>query len=428
MRIAFVRSVDLRQAFPALPEAVQSLRLAGHDVAIFVIDTGPIPDVAGAQIIQLDPETPLPEIANRLAAWQPDRIVSISVPDDKALRDACWAESLRASLDLDVVMHPLAATHAFANKWTTRSVVEEVGLPVAPGFLISGDLLSQRGVRYGAYRDYVSLMLNRLNFPVVCKPVWDSMAQGVTTFESQAALEHWLDIEKPGEDLLVEQYLPGELFGIEVVGRDGAYFCQPLVRKCLSRSAGTEPDLVPFNHIRFGPITDPAYSVSTLQARIKELARRLELCGSAEFELMWLHGQFYVIEVNPRVSGMTNLSSAISGINTYAALADSQTAAPVGASKTVVEVPLINMNEAQREALVEAPEVMFVHAVTYHDGSSQWKALVTGPDVRTAVEALAARSTPLPLVPAEALLELEAALPDGAIDDGLDALTSRSVG
>jgi carbamoylphosphate synthase large subunit len=405
MRIAFLRSVDVRQAFPALPEALRELTQAGHEVALFVVDDQPELHLEHGTLITLEPDCPVPEIARQLAAWKPDRVVSISIPDDKALRDACIAVSLRATHDIDVVMHPLAVTHAFANKWATRQLVEDTGLAAAPGFLISGDLLCERGVRYGAYRDYVSLMLTYVSFPVVCKPIWDSMAQGIQKFATPAELEDWLDGARPEADLIIEEYLDGELFGIEVVGRDGTYVCQPLVRKCL----GTGEDLVPFNHIRFGPVADDRYNLPILQHQLTRLAAQVELCGSAEFELMWFRGRFHVIEVNPRVSGMTNLSSAISGVNTYTALASTITPAKP-APQFIVEVPLDNMDENRRLALEAHDDVIWVQGVTYHDGSSQWKALIVAPDAPAAADRLHQLDLSYSILPDGALDELRYAL------------------
>lgn len=402
MRIAFLRSVDVRQAFPALPDALRELTEAGHDVALFVVDDQPEVHLEHGTLITLEASSSVSHIARQLADWNPDKVVSISIPDDKALRDACIAVALRATHDIDVVMHPIAVTHAFANKWATRQLVEDTGLAAAPGFLLSGDLLCERGVRYGAYRDYVSLMFDYLQFPVVCKPVWDSMAQGIQKFATPAALEDWLNETRPEEDLIIEEYLDGELFGIEVVGRDGDYICQPLVRKCL----GTGEDLVPFNHIRFGPVTDAHYNVSILHHQLTRLATQLNLCGSAEFELMWFGNRFHVIEVNPRVSGMTNLSGAISGINTYTALASEATAVTAAPTpRFVVEVPLANMDDTRRAALEALEDMIWLQGVTYHDGTSQWKALLSAPDATAAAERL------------HLLDRTYGVLPDGSLDE-----------
>jgi hypothetical protein len=248
-------------------------------------------------------------------------------------------------------------------------------------------------------------MLTYVNFPVVCKPIWDSMAQGILKFDAPAELEEWLNGARPEADLVIEEYLDGELFGIEVVGRDGFYVCQPLVRKCL----GTGDDLVPFNHIRFGPVTDDLYNLPILQHQLTRLAAELGLCGSAEFELMWHRGRFHVIEVNPRVSGMTNLSSAISGVNTYTALASTLTSAKAE-PQFIVEVPLDGMDESRRVALEANDDVIWVQGVTYHDGSSQWKALLTAAGADAAADRLHELDLTFRMLPDGALDELRHAL------------------
>jgi hypothetical protein len=166
---------------------------------------------------------------------------------------------------------------------------------------------------------------------------------------------------------------------------------------------------VPFNHIRFGPVTEDRYNLPILQHQLTRLAAQVELCGSAEFELMWFRGRFHVIEVNPRVSGMTNLSSAISGVNTYEALASSVTST-TSVPQFIVEVPLDDLDEDRRGALEANDDVIWVQGVTYHDGSSQWKALLTAPDATAAADRLHQLDLRFEMLPEGALDELRYAL------------------
>ena len=73
LRIAFLRSVDIRQAFPSLPEAVAELRTAGHEVAVFVVDDAPAADVGVGGVVHMASSSTVEEIAAALSAWHPDR-------------------------------------------------------------------------------------------------------------------------------------------------------------------------------------------------------------------------------------------------------------------------------------------------------------------------------------------------------------------
>lgn len=414
MRIAFVRSVDLRQAAPTFPAAVDALRRAGHRVRVFVADDIPAveAEVPGAEVEILPGAATPVDLAARIKAWGADRVVSISVPDDKALRDSVLRELLEAETGIPVIIHPPATVATLCSKWDTRVALAGLGFAVPPGFLLSGDLLHGRGVAYGAYQDYVERRLAALAFPVMVKPVWDSMATGVLRFDSPDSLRSWLWRDAPPVDLVVEEFVDGELYGIEVIGADGEYVCQPLIRKCTGRSE----DFVPFNHIRFGPVDEPAGVVAALRARVVTTARALDLRGSAEFELVRRDDEFYVIEVNPRVSGMTNLSSAISGRNAYERLALLGTPPVAGAEQAperfVVEVPLTGPGGPELRA---RPGVVDVATVVYHDGSTQSKALLTAAGPREAVTELILWHERFGVVAEEVLREFEETLAVAAI-------------
>lgn len=381
VRIAFVRSVDIRQAFPVYRHTLRELRNAGHTVATFVVDDTPPPTGIG-ECHHLPGRATPDGIANALTQWRPDRVVSISIPDDKALRDSlAFARLTELSPDVVAVHHPVDATHLFSSKWETREIASRAGIPTAKGLLVNGDLIHRRGVAYDSYIDFLRRRLNALTFPVISKPVWDSMAQGITTYVDPESLLQSLIASPPATDVVIEEFLDGELFGIEVIGHDGKYYTQPLIRKC----TGADDDFVPFNHIRFGPITHTSYGIDALATTLLSLAADLGLQGSAEFEFIWSAGRFHLIEINPRVSGMTNLSTAISGINTYTVLA-AGVSRRLHPQRFVVEIPLTaDVDRRTSMHLADEPDVLSLESVVYHDGTTQTKMLLTAHDPSAAL-------------------------------------------
>lgn len=382
MRIAFVRSVDIRQAFPTYLSALTRLRDAGHEVTTIVVDDVEPPQEIGDCVVLPGDAGPR-VISEVLTDWKPDRVVSISVPDDKALRDSLAFAHLAESLpDVVAVHHPYEATYVLSDKWETRLVAQQVGISTARGILIRGDLIQHRGVNYQAYLDLIRRRLAALSFPVIAKPVWDSMAQGIVTYADADHLLAALTDQPPTNDLLVEEYLDGQLFGIEVLGSNGDYRFQPLIRK----ATGTVDDFVPFNHIRFGPVADPSGHPDELTEKLVKLARMLRLEGSFEAELIWADGRFHLIEINPRISGLANLSVAISGVNAYRALAVGS-AEEEHPARFVAEVPLDgDLTPEAASALSAAADVLSVESVTYHDGTVQTKVLLTALSLTDALQ------------------------------------------
>ena len=69
-----------------------------------------------------------------------------------------------------------------------------------------------------------------------------------------------------------------------------------------------------------GPLTDQSdqsYKLDQLYSELTRLAEFLKLQGPAQVDLVWGGGKWYIIEINPRLSGMTTTYAAAAGMNLY---------------------------------------------------------------------------------------------------------------
>ena len=165
---------------------------------------------------------------------------------------------------------------------------------------------------------YVDVLINELNnleFPLIAKPLWDSMSQGIKILKDMEETRSFLSTLTV--DYIFQEYILGELLGIETITHNENVYFQPLVRKY------TSENLVPFDHLRYGPYNGiPKVLLDRMKKKIRNVCLDLKLNGSIEFEMIYDRNanNIYILEINPRISGMTNLSSLISGVNSYTLL------------------------------------------------------------------------------------------------------------
>ncbi|MGW0615720.1 ATP-grasp domain-containing protein [Streptomyces sp. NPDC002788] len=257
------------------------------------------------------------QVVGHLLEWQPDAVISLSIADENALRDALVKEELAAH-GVPMVMHSVEATRRLANKWDTKELVRSFGLDTPDGMLLDGDLLNGRSLAVPAYSELVERSALRFGFPLLTKPLWDCLANGVAFLDGKADLRSYLRSPYNGNAVL-EKCLRGELCSVEIVGRRGEYLFQPLIWK---GQTGGKPEFT-FGQLRYAAPRPAAEADFAPVARIlRGMCEEIGIEGAAEVEMIYVNGTYQIIEINPRVSGSTTLSIAASGCNTYARLVD----------------------------------------------------------------------------------------------------------
>ena len=68
--------------------------------------------------------------------------------------------------------------------------------------------------------------------------------------------------------MLVEEWIRGENFGIEIYGVPGKYLVTPAIRFSASDVGVTDP----FASVKFGPVLDETYEIATLDSEMRRLA------------------------------------------------------------------------------------------------------------------------------------------------------------
>lgn len=314
-RVAFLRSIEIQQTDPYLKHLGELFKRRGIKAKLFYTDGSCSRGDFPGESEKLEPGASCDEIVGKLTDWRADGAISISIPDECALRDAIVREKL-AILGIPMVMHSVEAAHRLANKWITKQTVLGHGLNTPLGALLDGDILNDRVLAVPAYADFVRHKAEAFGFPLLAKPLWDCLGNGIRYIGSDRDLASFLQQPYDGS-VVLERCLLGELCSVEIIGTAGEIVLQPLIWK---GPTGGPPSFA-FEQLRFSaPRRDADVDFVPVAERLTTLCSELDINGAIEVEMIYSGGEYHVIEINPRVSGSTTLSIAASGLNTYVCL------------------------------------------------------------------------------------------------------------
>ena len=274
--------------------------------------------------VTLPPESDPDEIADRIAADHPDVAVALSVPeipyDWNQMRDAVIAKKLSAHGIETIAHEPEAAMIAFEKSGMSR-LLSHNGFHIARHLLVNANLFfaeQEPGILKNIYREYVEYMLSLFRYPVAIKPDCCAGSVGLSVAKTPEEAIRTISAGEPSVDMLVEEWISGENFGVEIYGVPGKYMVTPPVK--FTSSENGVPD--PFFIVKYGPVLDGKYRITTLDSEMRRLAELLQLRGVAEVDLVFSHGEWYIIEVNPRYSLLAPMPASMHGKSVFSPLVE----------------------------------------------------------------------------------------------------------
>ena len=270
------------------------------------------------------------EIAVKIAETHPDVAIAFSIPimpyDWSALRDAMVGEELRRR-GIKTISHSTGFALDSFQKEKCTAFLRKNGFHAAGSVMVQNSLfhahVTDPSIPQNVYREYILREIRKLRFPVVIKPTVFSGSVGFTVSQDFDDAVKVLDEWKPDSDILVEEKIDGEIFGIEIYGAEGQYHVtEPVIFSVDGAAAADALDIV-----KEGPVTDEKYNIPHLKAEMIRMANLYGLNGFAQADLIFSQGKWYIIEINPRYTLMSDLSAAIEGkdvISLYGELATGQ--------------------------------------------------------------------------------------------------------
>ena len=316
----FPRQVEvwkkLHKLFPG-----HSCFVVAHLPAMFLLDGDQFVDSAidmPVRVVVTEKETP-EDIANEILLLKPDVAIAASFwvhPYDwLSLQDSMVGEILSAH-GIRVLCTGSSTALCCFDKWQTHQFLQKNDFAVPKTVYVHHELFwAERGnreLRTNVYKQYVLHQLQELRYPVIIKDT-----TGVSSYSLELAVSYkqavsYLASGRTRGDRLVQEYLEGPQYGVEVYGSDGKYSVFGPFLFSLNRYGVTSPK----QSVKLGPVPISA----SLREQVLRLSRILNIQGCAQYDVIYSGRKWYIIEVNPRLSGMSESTSALLGLSPVAML------------------------------------------------------------------------------------------------------------
>ena len=356
------RADDWEEAARAFPE---------HEFVIFTtLCGGHMTDLNGREFtkqtksvryVVLDSSLSVEEIAERIAKEKPDLAVAFTLGevfyDWFPVRDSLVKEELEKR-GIETIAHSAQLSLDAFEKHRASELLNRHGFLTPNHVFVQGSLFSVQErnplVTVNIYREYIYSKLRSLTFPVILKPDSGAGTVGVSIAESFEEAVEILEKEKCEEDILIEELIRGENFGIEIFGRKGSYRVLPPINLGTGENGLTDP----FLSVKYGPVTDEKYGIRELLDEMEHMAEELGFEGDVELDLIYRDGKWYTIDVNPRFSFLSPAASAMAGssvVMLYAQMAtgDMPKDDPLKTALPVVDFKVPYLSDEEIEALRE---------------------------------------------------------------------------
>lgn len=291
-------------------------------------------------------------LADEIALLRPDLAIAYSFwepPFDwMALQDSMIGERLREK-GIRTLCNPSRSQLLCFDKAEASRFFAARGFACARCVHVKRELYwCERGnsaIESNVYKEYIFRELETLRYPVIVKPAYGLSSYSMLRAVSPRQVIACLNSGKTKTDSLVEEYIEGIQAGAEIYGRKGSYTVLPpflfstdkwgitspkqgiklgpvgagLSGRELSAGAGTTAGAVPGGgEMDGGNGADSAglglcRSLGALEQTLTRLATELELDGVAQVDLVFSGGKWYIIEVNPRLSGLSDTNAIAFG-------------------------------------------------------------------------------------------------------------------
>ncbi len=274
------------------------------------------------EIINYDDEK---QIADFLTSLKPDLAVAstfyLTPFDWLTAKDAIVAKFLRQN-GIKTLCHSVNTALTCFDKWHTHQALKELKINVPEAVYINHALFINAGnrktIKSNVYRTALLEQIKELNFPVIIKDTTGLSSYGMDVLENFSKVHDWLNSKKFTSDRIIEEFIQGTQFGVEIESSfdekssSARHKILPPVIFSVNKYGITSPK----QSVKAGPVILEEYKLEELNSMLQKIAQSFNLEGITQLDLVFDGKKWFVIEINPRLSGMTNTYSAMQGTTT----------------------------------------------------------------------------------------------------------------
>jgi carbamoyl-phosphate synthase large subunit len=140
-------------------------------------------------------------------------------------------------------------------------------------------------------------LADELGLPFLLKPRSSYASKGIVKIENEDDYQYW--IKKTGENIIFQKIIGGldHEYTASIFGTSAGVYHEPFVlRRRLSRDGSTSKGSV--------------VKIDSLNQYIFSIAKLLPLKGPTNFQIMFHEGEYYLIEINARISSASSIRTA----------------------------------------------------------------------------------------------------------------------
>ncbi len=286
-------------------------------------------------LITLPMEAKLPEFLKTVGDLKPDIAVAMPGPvsgyDWNGIRDAAIAEGLRKQ-GIDTICYSTDTALDCFDKARTHQILKAGGFRIPDALYLNHELFVTEKLGEACtgnvYQEYILWETQNMDMPVVIKSTTGSSSMGIFVAKTFEDAKNYLLSDKLTEDVIIEQFLDGEEYGAEVHGDRGKYYVSPPYR-IFNTVPGQLNDPLGQTTIKYGPVLDEKLGIEEVRSELKRMAELMGFSGIMEVDLVLVKGEWYILEINNRWSGLTTLITASQGRLPYDVYMDEAVGAAV---------------------------------------------------------------------------------------------------
>ena len=226
--------------------------------------------------------------------------------DWQGIKDALIAKYLRQK-NIKVITNSITCQNICFDKKLTGGFLASNNFTSPESLYVNHELFfahkSKQDLVENVYAEDILEKVENLTFPIIIKDSCGLSSYGAEVLTTYKSAKAYLLSKKNNGDKIIQELIKGQHFGLEIYGSRGNYYISSPFMLSLNQYMITSPK----QSIKAGPFNSEAYKIKELKSEIERLAELLEIDGIAQVDLVFDGSKWFIIEINPRLSGMTNL-------------------------------------------------------------------------------------------------------------------------